>query len=119
VSTSLDRLIPAAIDFLDDTAEPLLRAKESYEDRVQVVDALTHGRTVEQARPVADLVTQTRQYLADGKEQVRAANDELAALTTRLTALHHFTALPTGKPPSGKPRWYQRWADFFRRRRSG
>jgi hypothetical protein len=119
VITSMDRLIPAASGFLYDTVDPLLRTKESDEDRARVVDAVTHASTLEQAQPVADWVAQTRKYLADGKEQLRAANDELAALTTRLSVLHHFTALPAGKPPSAKPRWYQRFTGLFRRGRSG
>lgn len=119
VTTSMDRLIPAAFDFLSNTADPLLRAKESDEDRARVVDALSQASTVEQARPVADWVTRTKEYLADGSEQLRTSNDELAMLTTRLTALHHFTALPAGQPPRDKPRWRQRCAAFFHRGRSG
>jgi hypothetical protein len=72
LSGSLDRLIPAATDFLNRTASPLLRTKHSSEDRARVVDALTHARSVEQARPVADWVTQTKEYLADGEEELRA-----------------------------------------------
>jgi hypothetical protein len=108
----LDRLVSAAEGFISGTVSPFLNVKEFGEDRVGVVDALMHARTTERARPVADWVDRTTQYLRNGAEHLRTAGEELAALTTRLTALHHFTALPPGNAQNTAR------LSRFRRRRS-
>lgn len=116
VSVSLDRLVSVANGFVMGTVYPLLNAKESDEDRARVVDALMLARSTERARPVVDWVGRTRPYLRHGAEDLRTAGDERAALTTRLTALHHFTALPPDNAQTrARPSWYKRLTGLFRR----